>query len=149
MALHALAVFPAKPNSFSEEAAEVVSAQPATVLDVLSDAGILESSGPGRYTLHRTISDYALTYVPDSGAYERFVTYFIEYIEKYKNNYEELNLEFENILAALQATVEQNMHVELARGLKALSAFLQVGETGSHLCATKARAWLDSLPHAL
>ncbi len=149
MALHALAVFPAKPNSFSEEAAEVVSAQSAAILDVLSDAGILESSGPGRYTLHRTISDYALTHIPAPGAYERFVTYFIEYIEKYKDNYEALNQEFENILAALQAAVEQNMQAELARGLNALSAFLQVGETESHLCASKARAWVDSLSRAL
>jgi transcriptional regulator with XRE-family HTH domain len=149
MTLHALAVFPAKPNSFSEEAAEVVSAQPAAILDVLSDAGILESSGPGRYTLHRTISDYALTHAPDPGAYERFVAYFIEYIEKYKNNYEALNQEFENILAALQVATEQNMHPELVRGVKALSAFFHVEEAGSYLCASKARAWLDSLPRAL
>ncbi len=56
--LHSLAVFPAKPNSFSRKAAQVVSAQPVECLDVLNDVGILESSGPGRYTLHQTISDY-------------------------------------------------------------------------------------------
>lgn len=151
--LHALAVFPAKPNSFSEEAAEVVAAQPAAFLDVLSDAGILESSGPGRYTLHRTISDYARAHLPDPVVYERFVLYFIEYMEKYieryKYDYEALNLEFENILAALQVAGEQNMQAELARGVNALSAFLQIGETGSHFCANRARAWLDSLPRAL
>ncbi|MBV9616371.1 MAG: helix-turn-helix domain-containing protein [Ktedonobacteraceae bacterium] len=148
-ALHALAVFPAKPNSFSEEAAEVVSAQPASILDILSDAGILESSGPGRYALHRTISDYALAHALNSEAYERFVMYFVDYIEKYKRNYEALNLEFENILAALQVADEQNMHTELIRGVNALSAFLHTPEAGNHPYTDRARAWLDSLPYAL
>jgi transcriptional regulator with XRE-family HTH domain len=148
-ALHALAVFPAKPNSFSEEAAEVVSDQPATVLDLLSDAGILESSGPGRYTLHRTISDYAFAQAPNPAAFTRFATYFIEYIDKCKDNYELLNLEFENILAALQMAVEQNMYHELARGVDVLLKSLYVGETGEHPYVSRVKAWLDSLPQPL
>ena len=54
-----LVVFPAKPNSFSEEAALAVSQQGETGLDALWDAGLLESSGPGRYSLHQTLADYA------------------------------------------------------------------------------------------
>ncbi|MFL5691574.1 MAG: NB-ARC domain-containing protein, partial [Ktedonobacteraceae bacterium] len=50
--LRALSVFPAKPNSFSKEAALAVSASPADILDTLCDAGLLESKGWGRYTLH-------------------------------------------------------------------------------------------------
>ncbi|GCE03462.1 helix-turn-helix domain-containing protein [Dictyobacter aurantiacus] len=59
-ALSALAIFPAKPNSFSEEAALAVCQLPVDVLDELWDAGLLESDGPGRYSLHTTIADYAL-----------------------------------------------------------------------------------------
>ena len=59
LALRALSVFPAKPNSFSEEAALAASDMPVEVLDALSDAGLLESSGPGRYMLHQVITDYA------------------------------------------------------------------------------------------
>src|SRR5438876_7243496 len=44
-ALYALSVFPAKPNSFSEEAALAVTASAVEVLDELADAGLLESSG--------------------------------------------------------------------------------------------------------
>jgi transcriptional regulator with XRE-family HTH domain len=54
-----LSAFPAKPHSFSEEAALAVSNAPIELLDELIDAGLLESDGPERYTLHQTIVDYA------------------------------------------------------------------------------------------
>lgn len=54
-----LSTFPPKPQSFSEEAALAVSAAPVETLDILIDTGLLETAGPGRYALHRTIADYA------------------------------------------------------------------------------------------
>ncbi|HLI70398.1 MAG TPA: NB-ARC domain-containing protein, partial [Ktedonobacteraceae bacterium] len=48
-ALHALSVFPARPNSFSEEAALVVADCSVDTLDLLIDTGLLESSGRDRY----------------------------------------------------------------------------------------------------
>ncbi len=66
-ALSALAHFPAKPQSFSEEAALAVSGGPVERLDALWDAGLLESSGPGRYTLHPTIADAAWELDTDPG----------------------------------------------------------------------------------
>ena len=147
--LYSLAIFPAKPNSFSEQAAEAVSAQPVEFLDILSDVGILESCGPGRYTLHQTISSYALTHLENPLVYERFVTYFVEYIEKYKNDYEALDLEFENIHAALQAADECAMSLELTRGVKALSAFLHAREASNSPFVSKVKIWLDALPRSL
>ncbi len=58
-ALRALSVFPAKPNTFSEEEALTVSATSIEVLDTLSDAGLLEIGDAGRYTIHQAIADYA------------------------------------------------------------------------------------------
>jgi transcriptional regulator with XRE-family HTH domain len=58
-ALRALSAFPPKPESFSEEAALAVCQLPAEVLDTLSDVGLLESVEPGRYVMHRVVSDYA------------------------------------------------------------------------------------------
>ena len=49
---------PAKPASFSEEAATEICQMPVEVLDELSDAGLLESIEPGRYILHPVIADY-------------------------------------------------------------------------------------------
>ncbi len=57
-ALYALAVFPPKPQSFSEEAALAMSQQPRELLDTLQDAGLLEYWGPSRYSLHQTVADY-------------------------------------------------------------------------------------------
>jgi transcriptional regulator with XRE-family HTH domain len=57
--LSKLSIFSAKPHSFTEEAALAVSDAPVELLDKLIDAGLLESAGPGRYTLHQTIVDYA------------------------------------------------------------------------------------------
>jgi hypothetical protein len=60
-ALCALAVFPPKPQSFSEEAALAMSQQPREILDILGSAGLLENWGSSRYSLHQTIADYART----------------------------------------------------------------------------------------
>ena len=74
-ALRALSVFPPKPDSFSEEAALAVTALPTTVLDELTDAGLLEGKGPGRYTLPRTIAAYGSIYRDDPRIEERLTAY--------------------------------------------------------------------------
>jgi transcriptional regulator with XRE-family HTH domain len=55
-ALQLLATFPPKPQTFSEAAIE--GRIPGEVLDELTDAGLLESAGGGRYMLHPLIADY-------------------------------------------------------------------------------------------
>ncbi|HLG78790.1 MAG TPA: NB-ARC domain-containing protein [Ktedonobacteraceae bacterium] len=57
--LAALALFPTKPHSFSEATALAVSGGSVEQLDALWDAGLLESCGLGKYTLHPAIADYA------------------------------------------------------------------------------------------
>ena len=64
-ALRSLSVLPAKPSTFSEEAALAITGFPPDVLDRLSDAGLLESSEPGRYMLHQVIVDYAQLHLND------------------------------------------------------------------------------------
>ena len=99
--LYTLSVFPPKPNTFSEEAALVVSAEPAEALDTLTDYGLLESSGPGRYTLHQAIADYAGVNHTDEAADERMVTYFVNYVEAHEKEYGVLEQETNNVVAAL------------------------------------------------
>ena len=57
--LWALSVFPPKPNTFSAKAARKICATNHASLAALVDYGLLEPSGPERYTLHQTISDFA------------------------------------------------------------------------------------------
>lgn len=123
-ALRALAVFPAKPNGFSEEAALAVSAAPVEILDALSDAGLLESSGPDRYTLHQVITDYARAHLQDTRVYERMTEYFAAYVREHRKQYDLLDQEANNIFAALDAAYESAYFVSMVRCVNALFPFL-------------------------
>ncbi len=133
-ALCSLSVFPPKPNSFSEEAALAITQEPVEALDALWDAGLLESSGPSRYTLHRTIADYAQTQAQDRVGQgrqwaliqQRLVNYMLPYIQAHQEDYETLELEASNILAALDAAVVLGMLRELIEGVIALVPFMRV-----------------------
>lgn len=124
-ALASLSVFPAKPRSFSEEAALAVSHAPVECLDALVDAGLLESASAGRYILHQTIVDYASAMQPDIAAYERMVAYYVSYVERHEQDFAALEQEANNILAALQIAFERGMASLLVRGSIPFSAFLE------------------------
>ncbi len=123
-ALRALSVLPAKPRSFSEEAALAVSALPAAVLDELCDAGLLECTSSNRYTIHQTIADYARLSLCDTTPYRRFVTYFVRYIVEHEKDYRALGQESGTILTALDIAYEQEMKAEFVQGVNTFSAFL-------------------------
>jgi tetratricopeptide (TPR) repeat protein len=125
-ALCSLSVFPPKPNSFSEEAALAITQEPVEVLDALWDAGLLESSGPSRYTLHRTIADYAQTHTQDLTAQKRLVNYMLPYIQTHQRDYEALEQEASNILAALDTAIVMEMQHELIEGTIMLVPFMRV-----------------------
>ncbi len=124
--LCALSVFPAKPNTFSEEAALAVSQQPVEMLDTLWDAGLLESQGPRRYTLPQTIADYARTRCKGSQAPQLLVNYMLEYIQKYEQDYKALDPEINNLLAALDTADTLHMSDALVQGVIALVPFMRI-----------------------
>lgn len=124
MMLRSLSVFPAKPNSFSEEAAITVANDSVEVLDRLTDAGLLEGSGPGRYMLHQSIADYAHASFQDNGSYERLVKFMVRYVQNHRQEDDALALESKNILAALDVAFERNMGKELQQGSEIFAAFL-------------------------
>lgn len=137
--LRMLALFPPKPNSFMEEAALAVTLQDGDILDVLSDAGLLESRGPGRYTLHQTINDYARLHEPEPESYRRFVLYYISYMEHHEQDHPALEAESNNILAALRMASTERMHAELEQGVKYFNGFL---EATRHPYAHQVKNWL-------
>lgn len=123
--LRALAVFPPKPNTFSEEAAIAVSTLPVEALDELTDAGLLEISGLERYTLHQTIADYARAQLADIMSLERLVDYYTSYVETLSaNDAAAVDRESGNILAALEAAFEREMRPALVRGVHAFAPIL-------------------------
>lgn len=127
-ALRALAVFPAKPSSFSEEAALAVCDLPVETFDQLYDAGLLESRGAGRYMLSRTVADYGYVHLRASAAYtpvrERMVRYMLDYAVAHARDLDLLDQEACNILAALRGAYRRGMREELVRGVSAFAPFL-------------------------
>lgn len=84
--LGALALFPQKPTSFSEEAALAVSSGTPETLDTLVDRGLVESVGLGRYRLHQTIVDYAQIHGDQQEARRRLVTWAVTWIETHQED---------------------------------------------------------------
>lgn len=125
-ALYALSVFPPKPNSFSEEAAVVVAGCSPDILDLLFESGLLESSVPGRYTLHQTVADYARTHLKETTAHERLITYMADFVESHKKEYELLEVESNIVLAALEMSFTLRKWTELVRCACAFAPFLLV-----------------------
>jgi tetratricopeptide (TPR) repeat protein len=123
-ALYALSVFPPKPNSFSEEAALAVANCTAAALDTLYDAGLLESSVSGRYSLHQTIADYARSHLKKTTPYERLISYFSNFVEAHKKDYALLEQESNLILAALEKAYELGNWTALVRCACAFAPFL-------------------------
>ncbi len=126
-ALYALAVFPPKPNHFSEEAALAITATTPDVLDTLSDAGLLESSGQALYTLHQVIADYArgqLHASQDIAPYLRLIDYAIDFVQAHKTDYEQLEVETPILLAALDAAHNLHRQEKLIQAVLAFVPFL-------------------------
>lgn len=115
-ALRALALLPAKPNTFSEEAAVMVCAATVETIDELTDAGLLEGSGAGRYTLHQTIASYAGLSPADPAAMARFVQCFVAFVEAHQADVGTLDVEMGNVVAALRVAVASGLRIEQVRG---------------------------------
>lgn len=125
VALRRLSVFPPRPNTFSEQAALFVADISAKVLDSLSDAKLLESQGPGRYSLHQCIADYAALHNHQEIAAQRMIEYFTDFAEAHQHNVEVLLQENINIFAALKLAYKHRMVVSQIRIATALFDFLE------------------------
>jgi transcriptional regulator with XRE-family HTH domain len=120
----ALSVFPAKPASFSEEAAQAVTQCSLETLDTLWDRGLLESSRPARYTLHQTVREYAQEQQPDDAGKRRFVAYMAGYLHTHQRDYEALEQEVPAITEALELAHTLQLHQGLLAALHAWMPFV-------------------------
>lgn len=122
--LYALSIFPARPNTFSEEAALAVTASTIAILDQLTDTGLLEISGADRYSLHQTIADYARLRLTDKSVHQRLCAYMTGFVETHRKDYEVLENESNTILTALDIAHEQARSVELVSMACSFAPFL-------------------------
>jgi uncharacterized protein HemY/transcriptional regulator with XRE-family HTH domain len=119
-----LSVFPARPNSFSEAAAMTICGLSEADLDQFTDAGLLESHSPGRYTLHQTIADYARQHCAHKSVEEQMVLFFVALIKDNQQDYDLLEQEYTNILTAFEVATRTEMAVALQQGVNQLAPFL-------------------------
>lgn len=124
-ALYALSVFEPKPNSFSEDAALAVTGLRAETLDRLCDVGLLESCGPGRYTIHQTINDYARMHLDSSEAPERMLNFFTTYVKEHVTDFAALDAEATNILTAFQSDAKMTIPAVFVQGIGAIMPYLE------------------------
>ncbi len=122
-AFYALSAFPAKPASFSDEAAVFIIEEPPEVLDLLCDTGLLESNEPQRYMLHQTLTDYAHVHQADRTVTARMIRYYMDYIKQNKGDEDALEREMTNILHALRAAQEQGFQVDHVQGILTLAPY--------------------------
>ncbi len=124
-ALRRLSIFPAKPSTFDEPAAIAISGETLQELDRLVDGGLLEPSGRERYAMHRTIGDYARTRSDATAPVEAMVDHFVRLTERKSEQFNELNPEIQNILAALRMANENGLNAEFINGANALYPYLE------------------------
>lgn len=123
--LRALGVFPPKPNTFAEEAALAVGAATPASLDSLLDAGLVESAGPGRYSIHQTISDYAKLHATDPIPAARLAAFYADFLAVHQYDYRALDPDAANIAAALDAATEHHLTASLVEGAHRFGSFLE------------------------
>ncbi|HET9999360.1 MAG TPA: NB-ARC domain-containing protein, partial [Ktedonobacteraceae bacterium] len=124
--LYALSVFLPKPNNFSEKAALYVAGCEMSDLDTLIDRGLLEVADATHYRLHQTIADYARAALRDDPApHERLITYMTNFVEQHKKEYEILEVEYNNILTALESAYTHGKVHELMRCIYAFIPYLR------------------------
>ncbi len=123
-ALRDLALFPPKPNSFSEAVALAVAGVVASVVDTLVDYGLVEVVQEGRYTLHQTIADYAGLEAPTPEARRRLVDYWVRFLSAQPITDEILDLELNNLMAGLEIAYQQGLKMALITLSLILQPFL-------------------------
>lgn len=108
-ALYSLSIFPPKPNDFSQEAALHITQSDVGVLERLIDHGLLECRRSDRLILHQTIAEYAGLKLQEESVRERFIDYFLRFLERYEKEFELLDPETNNIFTAMRIADECGM----------------------------------------
>jgi tetratricopeptide (TPR) repeat protein len=123
-ALHALGLFPPKPNSFSEAAAAAAMGQPLEMLDTLVDAGLVEIKGRERCQIHQAIADYLTAQEAETAVIARFVHYYAGWLTTEQKD-AAIELEMDNLLTAVSLAAKNKLTPDLIALTNNLLPFLE------------------------
>lgn len=114
-------------EDFSVEAAATVSGTPmaeaGATLSALFCLSLVRRGRPNRYRLIPLLRAFAREKIDDDGVWHRLVDYFVAYIERHEMDLKVLDVEKNNVLAALTVAQERELPDASKRGLKALAYF--------------------------
>jgi len=99
--LKALALFPPKPNTFSEIAALQISGESSSVLKELVDRRLVDEVRTGRYTLHQSTWDFGSQFEQNEVNETRFTEFFLSLLEESTKSVSDISSEVSNIRSAL------------------------------------------------
>lgn len=121
--LRALSIFPPKPNTFSEDAASAVAATSGKIFrDQLVDAGLVEDVSGDRYTLHKTIRDFAFSKLNKAqgehqAAHERLARFFVAYVMTHEiQSSDEVNMN--QVLQWAHDNAQNELYLALVYGMQ-------------------------------
>ncbi|GHO61747.1 hypothetical protein KSC_006390 [Ktedonobacter sp. SOSP1-52] len=124
-ALQALAVFPEKPQTFSEDAALFAcEGTPEETLDVLVDSGLLEEVAPDRYRIHQVIADYAQLQGHSFAASMRLLQWVERFVVSHVTHDQRLEQEFPIITQALEQGLRDQRYQQVFSVFMLIHPFL-------------------------
>jgi hypothetical protein len=118
-------------EDFSVEAAAAIvaidEAEADDNLKALFCLSLLRRGRPGRYRLTPLLRVFARGEIEEEAVWQHLVAYFVTYTEQHEKELNVLDVEKNNIFAALAAARERGLSSDLERGQNAFSYFLQQG----------------------
>lgn len=100
--LKRLALFPSKPNTFSETAALHVTDHEPGIFQALVHRRLVEPVRSNRYALHQSLWDFATQFPVDSATITRFTSFFLAALDNTTDDKVDLAAEVLNIHKALE-----------------------------------------------
>jgi hypothetical protein len=87
---------------------------------------LVRQEAQDRYSLLPLLHDYAREKIEQKIVFERMVNFYVDYVSQNEFEYETLDQETNNILAALQTSLDKSLTTALIRGTNAFYPFLEM-----------------------
>jgi tetratricopeptide (TPR) repeat protein len=139
--LLALATLAPAPNTFSQDAALDLGRGTLAQLYQLCELGLLQQPATGRYSLPSAVQELLRKKQISPDVLRRVTQYFAQYAHTYEAQLSAIELEYENILRALDIARELNEYRDVLQIIVSLSRALEL--RGSY------HAWRDLLSEAV
>ncbi|WP_420628003.1 NB-ARC domain-containing protein [Candidatus Leptofilum sp.] len=92
----------------------------------LCSLSLMQHGKNDRFYLHPLLKDYAKLQLNDPHVHERAVRHFLAYLQKHKNDYDAVELEFQNTIGVLEQAYEHGHYSLYVEGVRDISQYLSI-----------------------